>query len=76
MTTKELKELLKLLRAQGVLKYESSDLKLELSEMVPESRSSQESSSAPQEKTWDEMTDEEKMYYSSGGPVPTVPQEQ
>ena len=65
MSLKELKDLLKVLRAQGVLTYNTTELSLTLSETLP----AKEQASAPiQEER--ELTPDELRYYSAGLDVP------
>ena len=63
----ELKPLLKLLRAQGVLKYKTPELELELSELVPNNDTQTSHDTAiPEER---ELTPEELLYYSATSPI-------
>lgn len=64
----ELKPLLKLLRSQGVLKYKTPELELELSELVPQNETTQQASDAaiPEDR---ELTPEELLYYSATAPL-------
>lgn len=63
----ELKPLLKLLRAQGVLKYKTPELELELSESVPTQDPTHSPEAAfPEDR---ELTYEERLYYSATPPL-------
>lgn len=64
----ELKPLLKLLRAQGVLKYKTIELELELSESIPGAEPV--SAAEPQFPEDRELTYEERLYYSATPPLP------
>lgn len=63
----ELKPLLKLLRAQGVLKYKTPELELELSESVPQEQQDPQATEAafPEDR---ELTYDERLYYSATPP--------
>ena len=68
---KALKELLKLLRSQGVLQYQSADLTMVLSELPPQplaqkSRATELLESEEEEDATAEM--ERLLFYSSGKP--------
>lgn len=61
MTPDNLKPLLKLLRSQGVLKFETPELKVELSESLP-----RKEPRAEREETEErELTSDELLYYSA-----------
>lgn len=71
--TKALKELLKLLRSQGVLQYQTPDLSLVLSESLP----------APVQKKTEEVVEEELspeeeaerlLFYSATHPTESIPE--
>lgn len=66
MDLKSLKALLKVLRDNGVVSYDTADLKLTLSDL-PVDKSSP-SSAIPEDYV--KPTDEELLYYSA---VPTIP---
>jgi hypothetical protein len=62
---KDLKDLLKLLRAQGVLRFKTPDLELELSEFAPQQKEKKQSMELDEK----ELTDEELIFYSALSPV-------
>jgi ribosome maturation protein Sdo1 len=64
---KHLKDLLKILREKGVLEFESSDLKIKLSEDAPQSRYKQKQESELAEDR--DLTEEELLYYSATPPL-------
>jgi hypothetical protein len=67
MEVKELDKLISLCRKRGVLKLKMGDIELELSEVVPPPHPKQTSTALDTaEKPWDQLSDEEKMFYSSG----------
>ena len=65
MDLKQLKDLLKILRAQGVLEFSNGNLQIKLSEEVPsnKSRIKEEILEEP------ELSEEELIYYSATTPV-------
>jgi len=68
---KQLKDLLKLLRSQGVLQYQSTDLNLVLSENAPASlskRSQAEDIMSEDEELTPEQEAERLLFYSAGSP--------
>jgi len=69
MDIKELDKLAQLCRKRGILKLKTADIELELSEFAPQStRQTSAKTSAIDdsgEKAWDELSDEEKLFYSS-----------
>lgn len=67
---KQLKDLLKLLRSQGVLQYQSTDLNLVLSEHAPVvNRKSQiEDIMTEDEELTPEQEAERLLFYSAGSP--------
>lgn len=66
MELRELKDLLKLLRAQGVLRFKTPDLELELSEFAPQQQKEKKQQIELDER---ELTDEELIFYSAVSPV-------
>ena len=71
-SNKELKDLLKLLRSQGVLKYKTSDLELELSEVLqPKERRSNE----PELEDEMDITDEQLQQWSALKPADMITNE-
>jgi hypothetical protein len=76
MDTKELKNLLKIMRSNGVLSYKTPELELHLAPeflIVPEEvRQAQEDAGFPQ----DTLTNEQLMFYSSGGDPQDDPENQ
>lgn len=76
MNLKELKDLIKLLRTQGVLQYQTPELSLVLSEQAPASnykrkQEAEEGAEEPvAEVSWDDLTPEEQLFYSA---IPTTP---
>jgi len=60
---KQLKDLLKVLRDKGVLEFETTELKLKLSEDLPQSRYKQKQEMELAEDR--ELTEEELLYYSA-----------
>jgi hypothetical protein len=68
MSPQELKNLLKLLRSQGVLKYETDGLKLELCESLPRKEPRAERVEIEPDR---ELTYEEQLFYSSEPPLET-----
>lgn len=66
---KQLKDLLKLLRDKGVLEFEDKDIKLKLSEEIPQSRYKQKQESEMAEER--ELTEEELLYYSATPAIET-----
>lgn len=70
---KALKELLKLLRAQGVLQYQTTDLNLVLSETAPSTRRSQaEEIMSEEEELTPEQEAERLLFYSSSSPTDSI----
>lgn len=66
----DLKKLLKLLRANGVLQYQSEQLNLVLSESAPQSPYKQRQEKiADIEKDFDDMTLDEQLSYSATHPL-------
>lgn len=72
---KQLKELLKLLRAQGVLNYNTPELQLILSEQAPITITSGKSPAQEIMEDEDELTPEQEkerlMFYSADAPIDT-----
>ena len=66
---KHLKDLLKVLRDKGVLEFETNEVKIKLSEDMPQSRYKQKQESDLAEDR--ELTEEELMYYSATPPLET-----
>jgi hypothetical protein len=66
MELKELKDLLKLLRAQGVTKFKSNGTEIELSEFAPQPKEKRQAISELDEQ---ELSDEELIYYSAIPPI-------
>lgn len=66
---KHLKDLLKVLRDKGVLEFETNEVKIKLSEDIPQSRYKQKQESDLAEDR--ELTEEELMYYSATPPLET-----
>lgn len=64
---KHLKDLLKVLRDKGVLEFETSELKLKLTEEIPQSRYKQKQEMEMAEDR--ELTEEELLYYSATPPL-------
>jgi hypothetical protein len=64
---KQLKELLKLLRAQGVLQYQSTDLNLVLSEIAPVSN--KKLPTTMEELEDEELSEEDLLFYSATPPT-------
>jgi hypothetical protein len=71
MEIKQLKELLKLLRSQGVLQYQSADLNLVLSEhfQPPTRRLTEAHMPEVEEELSPEEEAERMLYYSALGPT-------
>lgn len=66
---KHLKDLLKVLRDKGVLEFETNEVKIKLSEDIPQSRYKQKQESDLAEDR--ELTEEELLYYSATPPLET-----
>lgn len=66
---KHLKDLLKVLRDKGVLEFETNEVKIKLSEDIPQSRYKQKQESDLAEDR--ELTEEELLYYSATPPIET-----
>lgn len=66
---KQLKDLLKVLRDKGVLEFETKELKLKLSEDVPQSRYKQRQETEMADEQ--ELSEEELLYYSATPPLET-----
>lgn len=66
---KQLKDLLKVLRDKGVLEFETKELKLKLSEDVPQSRYKQRQEMEMADEQ--ELSEEELLYYSATPPLET-----
>jgi hypothetical protein len=75
---KALRELLKLLRSQGVLQYQSTDLNLVLSETLPEKRGRQATPDEIMEED-EHLTAEQEfermLFYSADKPVDPTPEQ-
>jgi len=66
---KHLKDLLKVLRDKGVLEFETNEIKIKLSEDMPQSKYKQRQETDLAEDR--ELTDEELLYYSATPPLET-----
>lgn len=70
MELKELKDLLKVLRAQGVLEFKSKDLLLKLSEDFPQHKEKKQEQTPILEEQ--ELTEEELIFYSAIPPAAQI----
>lgn len=72
MEVKDLDKLLQLCRKRGVIKLKMGDIELELSETSPiystQKKSVASSIDESPDKPWEQLSDEEKMFYSVGSP--------
>lgn len=72
MQLKELKDLLKLLRKEGVMKYQTPELTLELSEHLPEKTPRNTGSDlVDDEPAFEDLSLEEQLMYSAVKPSDT-----
>lgn len=75
MDLKDLKELLKVLRDKGVLEYECQGIKLKLSEEAPLSKYKRKQEFVEIDEE-EELTEEERLFYSAIPPMQTAEEQQ
>ena len=71
---KELRELLKLLRSQGVLQFQSTELSLVLSENLPVAPNRAKAEEIIQEDLTPEEEAERILFYSATHPTESIPE--